>query len=47
MFIPSIVIALLLQNLILGGIYRKNYRKSIDKTFLTIGQIIDIDLALT
>ena len=33
MFIPSIVIALLSQNLILGGIYRKSYRKLIYQPF--------------
>ena len=32
-FIPSIVIAVLSQNLILGEIYRKSYRKSICRPF--------------
>ena len=33
MFIPSIVIAVLSENLIFGEIYRKNYRKSICRPF--------------
>ena len=33
MFIPSIVIALLSQNLIFGGIYQKSYRKLIYQPF--------------